>query len=57
MVDWKDGAASPNYFSAGPNTKTVGAKTAAFLKDLGVDYKKIHCIGMKMDIFYYINTA
>ena len=51
MVDWKDGAASPNYFSAGPNTKTVGAKTAAFLKDLGVDYKKIHCIGMKMEFF------
>ena len=45
MVDWKDGAAAPNYFTAAPNTKTVGAKTAAFLKDLGVDYKKIHCIG------------
>ena len=51
MVDWKDGAAAPNYFTAAPNTKTVGAKTAAFLKDLGVDYSKIHCIGMKTGHF------
>jgi hypothetical protein len=45
MVDWKQGALSPNYFQAAPNTRIVGARTAEFLQNTGIDYKKIHCIG------------
>ena len=45
VVDWKEGAASPNYLAAFSNVKVTGPKIADFIQQAGIDPGKVHCIG------------
>ena len=44
-VDWKDGAAPPNYPKAASNTRLTARGIADFLKSSGIDQTQVHCIG------------
>ena len=50
-IDWKEGAASPNYFSAVKNVRIAGEKTASFIVSNLINPKKVHCIGHSLGKF------
>lgn len=45
MVNWKQGAQAPDYFSAASNTRQVGEKIAKFITDSRITTSRVHCIG------------
>lgn len=51
IIDWKVGAAQPNYLTAQANAKTCGTKVGEFLANNRINSKLIHCIGIKFLIF------
>ncbi|CAF0967554.1 unnamed protein product [Brachionus calyciflorus] len=44
-VDWKKGAQGPNYFSAADNAEITGKKLGEFIREVGINVSKVHCIG------------
>lgn len=45
MVNWKQGAQAPDYFSAASNTRKVGEEIAKFITDSKMTTSRVHCIG------------
>ncbi|CAF0887214.1 unnamed protein product [Brachionus calyciflorus] len=44
-VDWEEGAKAPNYFSAAENVEITGTKLGEFIREVGINVSKVHCIG------------
>ena len=53
VIDWKEGAAAPNYFAAASNVKICGSKIASFIVNNQLNPKLIHCIGHSLGIQKY----
>lgn len=45
VVDWRVGAAGPNYHNAAQNTRVTARKLSEFLEESQLDQSKVHCIG------------
>ncbi len=56
VVDWKEGAAAPNYLGAASNVKVTGPKMAEFIQQAGISPSKVHCIGHSLGNFIQNNS-
>lgn len=53
IVDWEEGAKSPNYLSAVKNAKECGKKVGDFIINNNINSKFVHCIGILILHFQY----
>lgn len=50
LVDWKDGAAAPDYPKARDNVRVVGKKVNDFIRATRIDPKTIYCVGHSLGV-------
>jgi hypothetical protein len=50
LVDWKDGAAAPDYPKARDNVRVAGKKVNDFFRATRIDPKTIYCVGHSLGV-------
>ena len=52
-MDWRKGAAAPDYFAAAKNVKICGFKISEFAYENKMDSRLVHCIGHSLGMRFF----